>query len=288
MDKLIEDLNRYFGSLKYNRVSNLEFWMSLADCVRFISQTEEINEAVSLLQKKKKDDFGEFEKDYKKIISKNPKISIYNTGDADFDNKKDFELWALWDKLYSVYLSVDKDAREEHLETIKKLQGAEKKWDETLLKSAIGILDEISKDGVHPDLRNYIFCAERIRNYLIGFLRKIKSSEEKDKDETNKKEASFDEDRSILEVAGESVKIQKHTDQYHLLRIMFENPDETSKEWFYSEIDELVGGGHEDKKYYNAAYNINKNVAIETGIKGFIITTNQSARINPSYLPKSS
>lgn len=110
--------------------------------------------------------------------------------------------------------------------------------------------------------------------------------ENTDKIEILKKNLSFDETKSLLKIDEAIVKLQKNSDQYHLLRIIFENKDERSKQWFYSEIaekfDALANLG--DKKFYNAAYQINQKIARETGLKDVFITTTQSIQINPKYL----
>jgi len=41
---------------------------------------------------------------------------------------------------------------------------------------------------------------------------------------------------------------------------------------------------NEDKKFYNATYQIAQKIIKDTGIRDFFITTKQSARINPKYL----
>lgn len=97
---------------------------------------------------------------------------------------------------------------------------------------------------------------------------------------------SFDEAKSILEVGEKIVKIRKMSDQYHLLKIIFEDQEEIGKEWFYSEIAEKYDreANLDDKKFYNAAYQISQKIARDTGIRDALITTTQSVRINPEYL----
>lgn len=97
---------------------------------------------------------------------------------------------------------------------------------------------------------------------------------------------SFNEDKSVLSIYNKNVKIQKFSDQYHLLRIVFE--DEL-KDWQFSEIAELIDSekSFKWKNLYNSANEIKKKIAIETGIKDFFITTTQSIKINEKYLKKS-
>ena len=89
-----------------------------------------------------------------------------------------------------------------------------------------------------------------------------------------------------MSICDKNVKIQKFSDQYHLLRILFK--DEL-KDWQFSEIAELIDSekAFKWKNLYNSANEIKKKIAIETGIKDFFITTTQSIKINEKYLKKS-
>jgi len=95
----------------------------------------------------------------------------------------------------------------------------------------------------------------------------------------------FDADKSRLYIDGKEVKITKFKDEYHTLRVIFENPDEVSKEWFFSEINEKndAYSRSDDKKYYNAIYQT-KNKLKSLGLDDVFITTKQSVKINPKYL----
>jgi hypothetical protein len=97
---------------------------------------------------------------------------------------------------------------------------------------------------------------------------------------------SFDEAKSILEIGNNIVRLRKGSDQFHLLRIIFEDKNELPKEWFYSEIAEKydMGATFDDKKFYNASYQVNQKIARDTPFKDALITTSQSVRINPKYL----
>jgi len=99
-------------------------------------------------------------------------------------------------------------------------------------------------------------------------------------------QTSFNEDKSVLSICNKNIKIRKFSDQYHLLRIVFE--DEL-KDWQFSEIAELIDSekAFKWKNLYNSANEIKKKIAIETGIKDFFITTTQSIKINEKYLKKS-
>ncbi|MFA5880383.1 MAG: hypothetical protein WC860_09505 [Candidatus Margulisiibacteriota bacterium] len=97
------------------------------------------------------------------------------------------------------------------------------------------------------------------------------------------KKLYFDEDKARFYVQSKEIKLLKFKDEYHTLRIMFENPKEISQEWFFSEIAERNESKLDDKKYYNAIYQLRIKLE-KQGIKDFFITTKQSVKINKKYL----
>lgn len=100
----------------------------------------------------------------------------------------------------------------------------------------------------------------------------------------NKETLSFDEDKSRFYVQGEEIKIKKFGDEYHTLKVLFEDLEELSKEWFFSEISEKLNDfSVDDKKYYNAIYQTGMKLKLK-GIDDFFITTKQSVKINSKYL----
>lgn len=97
---------------------------------------------------------------------------------------------------------------------------------------------------------------------------------------------SFDENEAVLWVKNKPFSIRRVSDQYDLLRVIFADPAEVGKEWFFDEVAEKVDPARPNerlKKYYNAAYQIGKKLA-EKGLPGFFITKRHSARIGSSYL----
>ena len=95
---------------------------------------------------------------------------------------------------------------------------------------------------------------------------------------------AFDPAKSRLYVRGHEFVIRKFTEQYHALRIIFEKPEDTPQEWFFSELVERIDPKKPDeKRYYNAVYQIRGKLA-KKGFPDFFITTKQSAKINPIYL----
>ena len=94
----------------------------------------------------------------------------------------------------------------------------------------------------------------------------------------------FDADRSRLYVNGKEIKIRKFTDQYHSLRVIFENPTDVKQEWFFSELVEKIDPHKpNEKRYYNAIRQVRLKL-IANGFPDFFTTTKQSVKISPKYL----
>lgn len=96
----------------------------------------------------------------------------------------------------------------------------------------------------------------------------------------------FDDERSRFFVRGVEVKIQRNSDQYHALRVMFADPKELSQEWFFDDIAERIDRSrpHERvKRYYNALYQVGLKLTAK-GFPDFFITTKYSAKIDSKYL----
>ena len=96
----------------------------------------------------------------------------------------------------------------------------------------------------------------------------------------------FDDDKSRLYVRGIEIKIQKNSDQYHALRVMFADPKELPQEWFFDDIAERIDRSRPQervKRYYNAIYQIGLKLTAK-GFPDFFITTKYSAKIDLKYL----
>ena len=121
--------------------------------------------------------------------------------------------------------------------------------------------------------------------YDRGFLFEIEVDENTFSEDIKQKTGiAFDPDKSRFYVQGKEIKLLKFKDEYHTLRILFEDPNELSKEWFFSEIGEKIDGSNlNDKKYYNAIYQLRLKLEKQS-VKDFFITTKQSVKINPKYL----
>jgi hypothetical protein len=100
-----------------------------------------------------------------------------------------------------------------------------------------------------------------------------------------KRTISFDSDSGTLLIGQQSIKFRKFTEQYHSLRVIFSNPNETGKEWMFSELSELIDGAkYTDKAFHNYFSAIKRRVSADAGIKDLFITTNQSVKIDRDYL----
>lgn len=101
-----------------------------------------------------------------------------------------------------------------------------------------------------------------------------------------KSDLSFSVEKGLLKIGDQEAFFRKDTVPYHLVRIIFEDPAELGKEWFYSEIGEKYDHSQafDDKKFANAAYQAKQRIIRDTGIRDFFITTKQSVTINPKYL----
>ncbi len=102
-----------------------------------------------------------------------------------------------------------------------------------------------------------------------------------------KSDLSFSEEKGVLTIGDKQAFFRKNSLQYHFVRIIFSEPKELGKQWFFSEIGEKYDSEekHDDKRFANIAYQVKQRIAIETSIRDFFITTKQSVTINPKYLP---
>lgn len=151
--------------------------------------------------------------------------------------------------------------------------------------------------------RNFYFCHILFVYQKLGFINLLSLASNWDYREENEltyqakieilpdfsnensdKKLYFDPDKSRFYVQGKEIKLLKFKDEYHTLRVIFENTDELSKEWFFSEIGEQIDESNlDDKKYYNAIYQLRLKLE-KQGIDDFFITTKQSVKINKKYL----
>lgn len=214
----------------------------------------------------------------------------------DIGDKKSTTLWGALDKLYTLRRVIfdDNENGVINAKRFKELSGEigliKNDGDDDGYGFASYYMQEKKKfsSSNNPKIRefkkdNYKLYATRIHNYLIQEL--SKKEDEKIEEKRVNYTPLFDADKSILIIGDKKIKIKKFSDQYHLLRIIFESESEFQQEWFFSEIAERYDSeaNLSDKKFYNAVYQLNQKVARETGIKDYFITTSQSFKINPEY-----
>lgn len=168
------------------------------------------------------------------------------------------------------------------------------------------LITSITELESYPIRENFVYTPRFEQSYnrfdtgIAKFYEKIeykfskleKSIEQLSKNQTAWKDSKyakniiFDEATSVLKIGNKKIKLQKGGDQYHFLRIIFEDKNELTKEWFYSEIAEKYDreGNFKDKKFYNAAYQVKQKIIRDAGFRDVLITTLHSVRLNPDYL----
>ncbi len=95
----------------------------------------------------------------------------------------------------------------------------------------------------------------------------------------------FDPIKSALFIGSKVVEIRNHSNQYELLKIVFENPKEAFKEWFYDEIIEAYdpNGERKEKSFENAAYQLNNKIIRDTGLRDVMEVKKRSVIFNKKY-----
>jgi hypothetical protein len=131
-------------------------------------------------------------------------------------------------------------------------------------------------ENVNKEVREKL----KILRSLRGKVKKYELQDESVDPET----ISFDTEKSLLFVKGRLIKITKFSNQYHTLKIIFENQDEIGKEWFFSEIMEKTDSiNSNEKRYYNAIYQVRLKMKC-VGLNDFFIITSHSLKIREKYL----
>jgi len=202
----------------------------------------------------------------------------------ELNRERSIEVWGAWEELPFVYRSVFEIVDMEKELKDRETKGKIGRWE---LANFMGVKSEfnrvVSEESKEESLiyfkpEEFKKRLERVHKYLIKELIS-------DVVEDEKSHCSFNEATSTLVINEKKIKFRKHTEQYHTLRIIFENENEVSKEWFFSEIGEKMDRdkGYTDKQFHNYISAISRRIASETSIKDFFITTNQSVRINDKF-----
>lgn len=122
-------------------------------------------------------------------------------------------------------------------------------------------------------VKSYQSLVNRFHLYLITKLRT---------NDTTTYKITFDESKAILSLNDIQIKLKKGGNEFHLTRLLIEDP---YKEWFFSELAELYDdtGATKEKKFSNAAYELKSKVIKATDVSDLIIMTAQSVQFNPKY-----
>lgn len=99
---------------------------------------------------------------------------------------------------------------------------------------------------------------------------------------------TYDPRSSIISFSDKTIPIPTNTNQSELCKVIFENKTSVNREWSWDELLDKWGGGYEDtdqwRVVYNAGREVNKKVAIETGVKDLLIVKKRTIKLNPKYL----
>lgn len=146
--------------------------------------------------------------------------------------------------------------------------------------------NSLDRNPVFFDVKKVLPKVERFHMYIVAHFAEAHKAlasvlERKDVDLLR-----FDSDACRLYVREKNFRFRRVSDQYDLLKVIFSDPAELGKEWFFDEVSEKVDPARPEeriKKYYNAAYQIGRKLA-SNGLPDFFTTTAHSVRINKSYL----
>ncbi len=152
----------------------------------------------------------------------------------------------------------------------------------------IGVLGEMEKirsgeisdkDVVIFRIKDYKSYVQRVHTFVTTELLKM---------ETEEVTLDFDDTKSLLHFAGETIKISKNIQSapHDLLRTIFKdrakvwNTDEVIEDWHYYLADEKIP----KNKVYQAGKAVNRIVAQDTKIKDFLEVSTKAISINKKYL----
>jgi hypothetical protein len=207
-------------------------------------------------------------------------------------------LWGVQNELYELYHCILK-GRDEYYKTLERMKNKE-------VGAALDMMDigifygewHTIENNTRPNQRPTFFNAEKVRPLMKRYhLQVLSRFVEAEKALTNKDEilveenitvVVFDKTISKLHVHGTFLKVRRNSNQFKLLSIVMSDIRELGREWDLLDVGREIDGGAEDDavltdRYYQAGYQINKNLAIK-GIIDFFLLTTDNLRINSRYL----
>jgi hypothetical protein len=221
-----------------------------------------------------------------------PSLREYEVMNQAMDFKEKTTLWYVWDHLQWAYLVIKKSN-----ETLSGMKEKKNRDEEEGFTTLIHEMEKIQghKDRLDPSEKldpiwfkreDFIHFSRRFHKYVV------KSLLENNPNQHHLTEDSpyFDFSSGILWIDGVPVKFGTKSKAYNCLKAYFSIGNLT-EETFFSEIGERMdlSTSKPDKLIHNYFNNtIKPKIALETHIKDFFITDNQSVKISENYIKKKS
>jgi len=141
-------------------------------------------------------------------------------------------------------------------------------------------------DQLIKEIRTSKQTSPKLKKRYDKIIREITTSSAKTKKPFSP--PSYNETSYTIWFKDKDIPIPPNSNQNSLCKVIFKNKSSLRKEWSWDEMLEKWGGSYEDKeawrKVYNAGREVNKKVAIETGVKDFLIVKKLTIAVNPNYL----
>lgn len=170
----------------------------------------------------------------------------------------------------------------------------------------LSILHKVNSDGInvfnilndYPDSSkmgfkdNIVFkvrsnSLDDLKKLLQLFDSKITTSSITANPQSTKSIPIYDTNKCEFIFMNKTISIPPNTNQDALCKVILKNRSSLGKKWSWDEVVEKWGDdpeGSKKHKVYSAAREINDKVAIETGFKGFFITTLSTTQVNPEII----
>lgn len=150
------------------------------------------------------------------------------------------------------------------------------------VSEATDFFDHSWKDDIIDD--SSLLHIQQLHNNLMAKLSEIEIKKALNKKRKTIKNSKASYKGGILYIKNKKISFSSKPNQRNLLNTLFKHPeniwdnDEIWEDW--GEQD-LIG---KTLKFYTASDEINKKIAIETGLKDFLIKSTMQIQINPKYL----